>query len=183
MTVRAEPRFVVAKRDLDVTRRDIRSHIPAGTLIRADNDAVRQSPDQFFEPCVHRFILEIDEYERETGSWLGKSKSTSEIPDMPPPDSRCEELWAGYWRDAIEEMPGGFTALSVEVEQLGDSSEFVVRASVDRAAPSQVPEINLDLDQTIPAPHINVINAVEGAQVDFVRDPNGTVAAIHFKSR
>ncbi len=178
MTVRAEPRFVVARRDLRVTSaNDVRSRIREGQLVRADHAAVLEAPDEFYAPCVHRFHLEISEYAREDGSWLGKSTETTEIADMPPPGPRSEELWANYWRTAIEET--GFAVLSVEVEQLDDTSEFIVRASVDRAAPpSQTPEVYLD--QTMPQPMFNVINAVPGAKVEFVKDSNGAVVAAHF---
>ncbi len=175
--------FVVAKRDLNVTNaNEIRHRIPAGSLVRSDNAAVAASPDEFYVACRWRSLLEVTQYDRATGDFLSKDTATSELPDMPPPNDRSEQVLAGYWRDAIQES--GWAVLSLEVEQLGDSSEFVVRASVDRAAPpNQTPDVNVDLRQTIPEPIVSIFNLAPGATVEYLRDDDGRVIGAQVKSK
>jgi hypothetical protein len=192
--VEAALRFVVARRDLRVTRNEIKSTIRAGSLVRADSAAVREAPGEFFTPTTLVFHVELDEYGRDDGRFLRKLTSRTEFEQLPPPGPDAEDQWREWWQTALRKQ--GHAPWDMSVQRL-DESTFLVRASVDRAVPAQ-PQIIVNVPEQ-PAPIVNVpeqpapiVNVPEQpapivnvtidsepatAIVEFERDPSGLLVS------
>lgn len=160
--------FVIARRDIQVTRNDIRSTIPAGTLRRADSAAVTASPEEFYEPHTYRFNFDISVFGRDDGQFLQKITNTVAEDGLPAPGPNAEDHWRRFWEAKMRKQ--GLDPWDVEVENL-EGSSYVVRASISRAVPP-APQIILNVPESAP-PVINVYVDSEplSAIVEFERDP------------